>query len=514
MNINYKFFQCSHPIFSYFIIVVVGALSLWFGWTGFVASDDEFYAAAGIGWLEQFPYVAQHFGSVRASIGIPIALMISIFGESEFSITLSTIFFLIMSAGLTMFMLSPLIGKSAALLASSMLVSVPVFVLKATTPCADIPELFYVITSFLFFWQACWSEKRNILLLLSGIFVGLAFSAHELSSALLLFYGLLFLRSYKMPRQTYLWIALGFTSVIATECIYYWITAGNPAHRFMLLLQGFSGAHDRKHVDFLQIASGGTLHIWEPIDPVVMLLTHHNFSILGWFSIPAVWWLVVNQRHNNQSKSIALARLALGLAVTWLIFNTIMLREIIVLPRYYMVTAYFLFLICAIWASNELWLKKRRCLIVALIIALFVNLVCVSIDNKDPKFAERTLVKYLEQSQNKIYTDPLTASDLYWFCRWAHVDCDNRIIVGIPNKDELYFWNPKNTSKPNHLMSEDKITMYQPKSSWKKISTIEEKFRPIVVFFQFLRLNNFIPEKIWNKLSSPNPAVHIYAVDE
>jgi 4-amino-4-deoxy-L-arabinose transferase-like glycosyltransferase len=507
MNINYKFLQFSHPIFSYFIIVVVGALSLRFGWTGFVASDDEFYAAAGIGWLEQFPYVAQHFGSVRASIGIPIALMISMFGESEFSITLSTILFLIMSAGLTMFMLSPLVGKSAALLASSMLVTVPVFVLKATTPCADIPELFYVISSFVFFWQACWSEKRNILLLLSGIFVGLAFSAHELSSALLLFYGLLFLLSY-------LWIALGFTTVIATECVYYWIAAGNPAHRFMLLLQGFAGSHDRKHVAIFQIGGGGTLHIWEPIDPIVMLLTHHSFGILGWFSIPAIWWLVVNQRQNNQSKSIALARLALGLAATWLIFNTVMLREIVVLPRYYMVTAYFLFLICAIWASNELWLKRRKSLVVILVVALLTNLLFISIDNKNPKFAERTLVKYLEQSQNEIYTDPLTASDSYWFCRWAHVDCGNRIIVGNPNKNGFYFWNPKNTNKPNRLIPEDKVALYQPKPSWKNVSTIEEKSRPIVVLLQFLGLKNFIPEKIWLKLSKPNPAVYIYVIDE
>lgn len=511
MHAKYPLLQLLHSIAPYLAIALVCVLSLRFAWTGFVASDDEYYVAAGIGWLEQFPYVAQHFGTVRASIAIPIAFMIYLFGENEFTVTLSTMLFLVGCVGITIFMLGNLVGRSVALLAGALLVTTPIFALKATTPCADIPELFFVIVSFWLFWQACWSEKRILLLLFSGIFGGLAFSAHELSSALFIFYGFLFLRSFKIKRNEYLWIALGFFLVLMTEGVYYLITVGNPAHRFMLLLQGVSSSHDRVQVDFLQIASGGALHIWAPIDPLVMLFTHHNFSILGWISIPAIWWLIVSQRE-NQSKTIILARLALALGATWLVFNTIMLREIVVLPRYYMVTAYCLLVVIVVWISNEFWLKRQNTLVIVLIGTLVINLIFISIDNKNPKFAEKALVAYLKQSQGKVYTDPLTAEDAIWYCRWEGVDC-NRIVSLAPSPKERYFWNPKNTNKPNRLVAKTELGNYQPKQSWENILTIAEDTRPIAKIFMFSGFYKFIPEKIAARIFSPNPDVHIYTVN-
>ena len=302
------------PIASLIVLGAAWILSLQLAWTGFIASDDGYYVQSGLGWLEQFPYIPQHFGNVRASVSIPIALIFFLFGESEFTATLSTSLFLLATAGITLFMLRNLVGNPAALLACIALVTTPLFALKATIPCADIPELFFVVLSFWLFWQATSAQKQGALLLASGISAGLAFSAHELTTALILFYGVLFLRAYRIPRRAYLWIALGFTLVILVEGAYYWIFAGNPAHRFMLLFQA-AAVHDRVQVGLFQIAAGGTIHIWEPIDPLIMLLTHHEFGLLGWASIPAIWWLLIN-RSQDQSKPVALARLALGLGAT------------------------------------------------------------------------------------------------------------------------------------------------------------------------------------------------------
>src|SRR3990172_2955534 len=105
MQAKYPPLQFLHSIAPYLAIAIICALSLQFAWTGFIASDDEYYVAAGIGWLEQFPYVAQHFGTVRASIAIPIAFMIYLFGENEFTVTLSTMLFLVGCVGITIFML-------------------------------------------------------------------------------------------------------------------------------------------------------------------------------------------------------------------------------------------------------------------------------------------------------------------------------------------------------------------------------------------------------------------------
>lgn len=493
----------------YLTLVTVCFFILQVAWTGFIASDDAYYVIAGLGWVEQFPYIAQHFGTIRASVAIPIAFAIFLLGESEFSVTLSTTIFLVATAILTFHMLEKVVGRFAALLACCALVSTPLFALKATIPCADIPELFFVALSFWLFWQACFAENRTPLLLSSGIAAGLAFSAHELTAALICFYGILFLKAYRLPRHEYLWMLTGFLLVIAIEGLYYGIATGNPAHRFTLLFQATT-VHDRVHVDFLQFAAGGTLHIWEPIDPMVMLLTHHDFALLGWLSLPAICWLLVYQRE-DESKPITLARLALGLGVAWYLLSAILLREMILLPRYYMVTTYCLLIVCAIWVSISVWPKRKQIAIAIFTVAFVANLASISVDNKNPKFAERALVEYLKHTQGVVNTDPLTAHNTYWYCRWEGADC-SWIRSGAPTSDAPYFWNPKNTTQPNRFLPKDGLALYQPGPSWEKISSIEESPRPIAIFLKSMGLDGFVPAALWSKLLHPNPIVHLYAI--
>lgn len=509
MNVSPRASENLRSIFSYIGLGVFCIFSLQMAWTGFVSSDDAYYVQAGLGWLEQFPYVAQNFGTIRASVAIPIAFMIYLFGESEFSVTLSTALFLAATATVTLFMLSSLVGRVAALIASVTLVTIPLFALKATIPCADLPELFFVTLSFWLFWQACATEKRIYLLLISGASAGLAFSAHELTTALLLFYTLLFVRAYRISRRDYLWMALGFAFVLGIEAVYYWIAAGNPIYRFNLLLKA-TAVHDRIHVGFLEIAGGGTLHIWEPIDPLVMLITHHDFGLLGWVSIPAIWWLWEN-RNDRPSNAVSLARLILGLGVTWYVVSALLLREMILLPRYYMVTAYCLLIASTVWASTELWPQRKRIAVVMLALALIANMLSISMDNKNPRFAERALVAYLKQSEGTVYTDPLTAHNAYWYCRWGRVDC-KRVNAGFPSFGALYFWNPKATSNPNRFMKNSQLAFYQPGPKWEDVLSVEERPRQIVTFLQWSGVGSYVPATVWNRLSHPNPTVNFYIV--
>lgn len=503
-----KYFQ---PLFFFLALGIVCFFTLQLAWTGFVSSDDAYYVQAGLNWLEQFPYVAHHFGTIRASVAIPIAFVVYLIGESELSVTLSTAMFFVATVAISMFMLSNILGRLAAFVACGTLLSLPLFALKATIPCADIPELFFVVLSFWLFWQACFSTKRVVLLLISGIAAGLAFSAHELTAALILFYGVLFLRGYKLHRREYLWMAVGFLLVTVAEGLYYWIAAGNPAHRFMVLLQATT-VQDRVNVGFLEIAAGGTLHIWGPIDPIVMLLSHHDFGVLGWLSIPAVFWLLVYQR-KTISRPVALARLALGLGTIWCVVSAVLLREMILLPRYYMVTAYCLFIVCAVWISVGLWPRSRKLTIGMVIIVLVANLLSILVDNKNPKFSERALVGYLKQTQGLIYTDPLTAHNSYWYCRWEHVDC-SRIVPESPKNGDLYFWNPKNTNSPTRFVQETELEKYRPRKSWEPIWSNSESPGPIANVLQWGGLAKIVPTGIWNRLSQPNPTVKIYRVHD
>ena len=113
------------------------------------------------------------------------------------------------------------------------------------------------------------------------------------------------------------------------------------------------------------------------------------------------------------------------------IVSAVLLRELILLPRYYMLTAYTLLLVCAIWLAIGVRPQRRWLAIGIFAGILLINLLGISLDNKNPRFAEKALVDYLKQSQGPVYTDPLTAHNAHWFCRWAKVDC-TRLVTDVP----------------------------------------------------------------------------------
>lgn len=475
-----------------------------FAWTGFAASDDEYYATAGLGWLHQFPYVAHHFGTVRAVIAIPIATMVGLFGESEFTIVLSTCLFLAATASLTLVMLARLIGTTPALVASVLMVTVPLFALKATIPSADLPELFFVASSFWLFWSACHRLDRFWHLAASGASAACAFSAHELTSALLLFYGLLFISGFGIRRSEYWVMAAGFLAIIGAECAYYFVMTGDPLHRFELLLTG-TQVQDRAEVGFLKIAGGGTLHVWTPLDPLVMLFTKQEFGALAFFAVPALWWVLRTRRHDH-SPTIVAARLLALLAFVWFLFSAIALKNLTLLPRYYMVTAYCLYLVVAIWATHER-VNHHRAFLLGATAFVAVNLLAIYVDNKNPRFSERALVEYLSQSSGPVYTDPMTAAKVEWYCRWAGEDCSR--VVGMPPPiGSEYFFSSKNALMPNRLASSSRL--FQPCKSWQEIWQRAETRKTATVLLQALGLASLLPGGLHSKLTEPNSPVVVF----
>src|SRR5262249_36615909 len=152
--------------------------------------------------------------------------------EHEFVFVLSTSLFFAATMSVTLQALASLTGTVAATTACVVMSTLPLFALKATIPGADMPELFFVASSIWLFFLACGRERRFWLLLAAGICSGLAFSAHEISSALVLCYGVLFLAGFAIPRREYWIMAIGFLAVVAIEAAYYAIVAGDPLRRF------------------------------------------------------------------------------------------------------------------------------------------------------------------------------------------------------------------------------------------------------------------------------------------
>jgi 4-amino-4-deoxy-L-arabinose transferase-like glycosyltransferase len=500
---NYKY---------YIMIISISTIIMYFSWVGFVSSDDSYYVSSGMGWLYDFPYIPNHFGNIRSSVGIPIAFMFAVFGLSEFSASLSSCIFLTSTALITYKFVSEIIGKNAAFVSSILMMTIPLFVVQATIPNADIPEFFYSISSFWLFWLAC-KRKKRVLLLFAGILAAFAFSAHEISAALLVFYGILFLIGFGLKRSDYFIIVGGFLLIIAIESSYYWIVIDDPIYRFRVLLNAIgNNINDRVAVGIMEFSDSGTLHIWDPIDPIIMFFTNHYFGLLGFLSLPAFYWGIVGNQQ-KYPQQLLLVRLLLLLGVVWFLVAAIELRNAKLMPRYYIVPAYTLFVSAMIWCFVKVYSVNKKSIYFGFIIFTIVNLGLISLENKNPRFGERALIDYMKISLGPIYTDPLTADKSWFFCKTAQVDC-SRIISSPPVYGSVFFYNSANSGKPNRLMPLDKVGLYQINADWDVLWRKQPQRKIMSTILEKLGLLSFLPKMLISKIEGINNPVMVFKVSK
>jgi len=497
-------------VLVHLVVGAIGCAILWYSWTGFISSDDEYYAVAGVGWSRYFPYVARHFGEIRAAVVIPIAIFLKLLGESEFAVVASTCLFYLAMLSVSLIMLSRVVSMTTAFVATATLATMPLLAIHGTIPNADFPELFFVVVSFFLFWLACQRQRRIMWLTLAGVAAALAFSAHEISLALLLFYGLLFVFGYGIPRVHYWVMALGFLSIVAIECLYYWIMTGDALYRFTLFFQG-AGIRDREEVGFLKFTPSGTLHVWDPIDPLIMFFTHlHQFSVLIFFAVPALIWAFAG-RADNSVPARKLAFLLTSLGVVWLVFGAFALTNQKLLPRYYSVTAYCFFMTAALWAAAEIWPRHRLWVSGGIAVFVLIGLVGIQLANKNPRYAERELVRYLATTDAAIHTDPMTEEKSRWYCRWQKLDC-LRIKSSPPVAGSLYYYNPQVAREVNRLMDKDRLPLYQPQSSWTEVWRLEEDRGMTTSIMKRLGIERWLPQAIQHRINRPGRTVSVFRV--
>jgi len=339
------------------------------------------------------------------------------------------------------------------------------------------------------------------------------------TGGLIVGYGVLFLAGYGLPRRQYFYIAGGFLAVIAVECIYYWIFAGNPFHRLAMLgpiVAASSGVAaprgDRVDVAVFDVAKGGTLHVHQALDPILMFFTHHDFGVLAYLVVPALWWCFVTMRH-DKSPALVLARLYAVLALVWFLFAAVLLRQAILITRYYMVTWYLLFVVVSLWGAIAVWPRRRRMAIVLAALLVAGNLLAIFLDNKNPRFGERALVLYLAESEGPVQVDPNTGSRVQMFCKWSDQDC-TRIKPGPPSAG-LYFYNPGNAAPSfGKKTTTQELASYQPKPTWKVVWQKEGNPKPLTSLARLAKLDRWLPPGIYKKIAGPGLAVIVYELPE
>ena len=228
--------------------------------------------------------------------------------------------------------------------------------------------------------------------------------------------------------------------------------------------------------------------------------------------IPALWWAFIEDRH-SRSLPLILARLLLCLGVAWFLLAAIELRNLKLLPRYYMVAAYCFFVASAIWVSVKLWPQRKKLVAAGVIIFVLTNLGLISLNNKNPRFGERALVEYLKNSTGFIYTDPLTAHNAEFFCKWASQDY-GRIVAAPPAPGSAFFYNPVSADSPNRFVPADQVKLYAVKKQWQKLWEKQAPRKVAAILAEKMGAASLLPQPLLAKLEGLNTSVFVYKLPE
>src|SRR4051794_25574097 len=103
------------------LLIAIAGFTIWLSYIGFLASDDQSYAEAAIGWLSHFPYIGTNHWSLRHTVVLPLAFSFWLGGINEASIVASGVVYLLLLILMTYSCLARSVGPRHALLAAALI---------------------------------------------------------------------------------------------------------------------------------------------------------------------------------------------------------------------------------------------------------------------------------------------------------------------------------------------------------------------------------------------------------
>ena len=484
----------------------VAGFSIWLAYIGFLASDDQSYSLAAIGWLHHFPYVGINHWELRHTVVFPIALSFWLGGINETSIMLPTLIYLLLLMALTYGCLVRLVEPGQAVLASALIALTPVFALNVSTASDDITECFFVAASFWAFYSGSIGTPNRAMLFLSGMCAGLGFITRETSIILALFYGALFLRGWRVPRSYYLLIGAGFFMVLAIDTLYLAIMTGDVLYRIHISARAVADDNPfgAEFAPEYSVQNGfdkaGQIAAPRVLRPVLMLFTAHEIFPLFFFVIPAAVWLWNNRgRHESQFE---VARLSGLLGLTWFVALSWVLLMVWVIPRYYMVTVYGALLVVALWLQAS---RRQRSSLVPIAVLCAGSLMMIYLDNKSLMFGERALVAIARGSGEPIYTDPATLRGTRFLLE--HTAPGHTVVAGMAPAGGLFFYNPLPGRRELDRAS---LGKFKPSSTWTLLRTIVEDRKLSAHILHSSGFEALLPVGVVGKLDPSPHVVYLY----
>lgn len=496
------------------IFCATAVLVIWqLTFVGFTASDDFSYLSAARGRLHDFLFVWDDGWSPRHTVVFPIAASIGIFGETEWALTLPTLFYQIGIVTVGGFFVRHVAGTRAGLITAALLATLPLLAIQSSIASADTAELFFVVLSLSLFLLAVEHRGRTSLLLGAGLAAGFAVMTRETSGGLLLLYSVLFLIGFGMGRTRYFVLAAGFLFIQGADMLYYALMTGDPLYRLHVDLGVVARDHQtlsRSPLPKLGYDKTGAFRVNALIDPLVMIFSRIDFGLLSYTAIPAAAWAATARREQGSAERAARVFLLAGLA--WLAFNSLALRTELVLPRYYSVCALSMAVIIGIWLGRIVWPRHDRRAAAVLGLLLGVNLLGLYLVNKEPLYGPRALVTYLSSTDGPVVTiDPEFAARSKTLLEWAGLS--SRVKTTRPSAGDIVVNDPFVFTQEWLLSgAEARKAEFKPGPNWQPIWRRQEDRRLAGIVLERWGVAKFLPPLIYSKFDHPHPTITAYRV--
>jgi 4-amino-4-deoxy-L-arabinose transferase-like glycosyltransferase len=417
------------------LVIAIAVFAARVGWTGYIESDDQYYASAAVGWMTKFPYAATDHWGLRHTIVLPIAASFALGGVNETALILPTTCYYLVLVVLTFLALSRLYSAAVAFWAAALVALTPLFSLNASIVLTDLTELFFVTSSFWAFYAAIQRGGAPGLLLLSGVLTGLAWITRETAVALVGFYVILFLFGVGMPRMRYFWMALSFIAILAADTLYLWSMTDDWLYRYHVSLRGIAVDNPSHYPGPVR---RDLIEAPRLVKPFVILFLNHQFGLVNILAIPAAIWLGVSRSIDPGSR--ALAQLLSLLAVIWFVVLSYgFLGLLWSQPRYLSVTAYCADILIALWFVEIGLARVPRTAITLVTVLIVSDLLMTYLDNKDLLFGERLLVSLSERTSETVYADKATRFSASFLLKAAGTV--DRVKSEPPPAGALFFYN-------------------------------------------------------------------------
>jgi 4-amino-4-deoxy-L-arabinose transferase-like glycosyltransferase len=494
------------------IVLSAGIGMLTLAWVGYVGSDDHSYARGALAWLHDFPYVGDDHWTLRHPVVLPIAASLALFGFREASLGVPSAVFFLLFLAVTYRYLYRFCDVQFALLTSLFLATTPLFAVQATFPQTTIIEMLAVSLSFWLFYDATGRERPGWPLFGVGVAAALGFLTRETTAGILIFYGMLCVLGFGVPRRAFGIIALGFALLVGLEIAYFSILRGDPLYRYRIDL--FHDAVDRAAEMTAALRSSsalnaeGNLSVRPFLEPALALLFNQEFGLIFWAVLPAALWVCYANPIPRQDRQLLL--LLIGLGCIWTTFISLNTSVLYVVPRYYAVSTWAAIIVIVYWLRYGLsiWRPSLAILVGAGLVT--INLLCIYVENKNPLFAERALVKYVVRHGGSVYTDPMTRTRAKLLLEFAGVS--DRVFSGPVPPGAVFFANRKSIERCQLSGASCRWAWkdFLPRASWIELARIEPARKWSGRALSWLGLDKLLPRAIFERLDRPNPGGVFY----